>query len=52
MTEKTINEINETELQEIMQQAKQSAIKPVELKPEEQKEIEETFSSVKDFRTL
>jgi len=40
------------EIQKIASEQKEVNIMPVELAPEETKEIEETFENVKDFRTL
>jgi DNA repair exonuclease SbcCD ATPase subunit len=49
---KELTKENLEEIKKLTEEKKQANIVPVELKPEEQKEIEETFSSVKDFRTL
>ncbi len=52
----TVKAITDEQLQEIQELAKKkleiTSIKPVELSPEETKEIEDTFENVKDFRQL
>jgi hypothetical protein len=54
-TKTSVKELTNTELEEIQklaEQKKEANIVPVELAPEEEQEIKETFENVKDFRTL
>ena len=52
VTTKEITTENLEEIKKLAEEKKQADIVPVELNPNEQKEIEETFQNVKDFRTL